>query len=399
MGSVLFALFLFQAIPHEMGLSADCPENFVKAEDGRCYLDIAYQHYDVGMYGLRKAFRVTRDGLDPKSIDLGRLLFFDPILSADRDMSCAHCHHPDYGFADGRARAMGKGATGFGPDRRGGLSLARSAPSLWNVGLMQRFNWDGAVSTLEDQTQGPLFNPTEMGNTPQQLERSLNQIPAYRALFADAFPETARQGIGVAQVVQAIADFERTLISVNSRYDLYVHGVRQVLSEEEVAGMNVFRSFVTRCSECHMPPLFSNGQIAVIGVPEKVGAEFDVGAGKQVPSQRGGFRVPSLRNVALTAPYMHAGNLTDLAGVVDFYDNGGGRAFPGQNADLFLHWHIVRSRLSRQERENLVLFLKTLSDESGKPAIPLRVPSGLAVVPSRQTKETEQLPDTHGRLP
>jgi cytochrome c peroxidase len=145
--------------------------------------------------------------------------------------------------------------------------------------------------------------------------------------------------------------------------------------------MNVFRSFVARCAECHTPPLFTNQQIAVIGTPEPEGMPFDIGAEKTLnePSQRGGFKIPSLRNIDLTAPYMHSGRFTTLREAAAFYTGGRGHAVP-QGEQLKIHWHIWEPRLTDEELDRLVDFMKTLNDESFKPLEPAQLPSGLLPV-------------------
>ena len=134
--------------------------------------------------------------------------------------------------------------------------------------------------------------------------------------------------------------------------------------------MNIFRSFVARCAECHTPPLFTNGQIAVIGTPEPEGMAFDPGA--QVPmnerTQRGGFKIPTLRNIELTAPYMHSGRFETLRETVAFYTGGRGHAVP-EGEELVLHWHIWEPNLTNDELDRLVDFMKTLTDESFKPTM------------------------------
>jgi len=144
--------------------------------------------------------------------------------------------------------------------------------------------------------------------------------------------------------------------------------------------MNIFRSFVARCAECHTPPLFTNQQIAVIGVPEPDGRPFDGGAGDahDNPTWRGGFKVPSLRNVARTAPYMHSGAFDTLYDAAEFYTLGRGHAVPKEERErMILHWHIWEPQLTDTEIERLVDFLGALTDENFKPLIPAQVPSGL----------------------
>jgi cytochrome c peroxidase len=362
-------------------LSADCPPGFelVAAQQGqRCELRSLYQMYDSlrdqGVGGLKTGLPVYRDGFSPQQIDLGRYLFFDPALSGDGSTSCASCHHPDKGFADGLGRSVGAS----------GEPLPRSAPSLWNVAFQQRFFWDARAASLEEQMLGPLYDPAEMANTPADLLRTLNGLAAYRRLFAEAFPDqfaAAGQQIQLAQIYTAITAFQTSLVSLNSRYDQYAHGYADALSEAEKEGLNVFRSFVARCAECHTPPLFTNRQLAVIGTPEPEGMPFDPGAGETLdePTLRGGFKVPSLRNIELSAPYMHSGRFATLREATAFYTGGRGHAVP-EGEELFIHWHIWNPQLTDDELDRLVDFMKTLTDESFKPREPAELPSGMLPV-------------------
>ncbi len=352
-----------------IALSRGCPASFA-LEQGRCRLHTPYQDYaslaGAGVGGLKAGLPAFRDGFTPAQIDLGRYLFFDPVLSATGQVACASCHRPGHGFADPRALSVGVG----------GHEVRRNAPSLWNVGFLQKLFWDGRAHSLEEQVQGPLYGEREMGTTPGKLEAALNAVAAYRDLFSQAFPGT--QSIQSTQVYTALAAFESTLVSLNSRYDLYAHGVHDALTTPEIEGLNVFRSFVARCGECHTPPLFTNQQIAVIGMPEPRGHALDPGAGAVtgIPGLRGGFRVPSLRNVALSAPYGHAGQFATLRETVGFYTGGRGHAVP-KGEHLQLHWHIWEPHLSAAELDRLVDFLATLTDQTFLPATPTAVPSGL----------------------
>ncbi len=358
----------------EIRLNADCPPGF-ELSAGHCELRSLYQMYDsladAGVGGLKTGLPAYRDGFTPQQIDLGRYLFFDPLLSGDGSQSCASCHDPDKGFADGLGRSVGAE----------GEVLPRSAPTLWNVAFLKLFFWDGRASSLEEQMLGPLYDPHEMANSPQQLLASLNGTPAYRELFAQAFPYAFRNAgaeIQLDQVYLAITAFQASLISLNSRYDQYAHGYHDALTDPEKEGLNIFRSFVARCAECHTPPLFTNQQIAVIGTPEPEGLPFDPGAGKVSPevTQRGGFKIPSLRNIELTAPYMHSGRFATLREAAAFYTGGRGHAVP-EGEDLKIHWHIWEPNLTDDELDRLVDFLRTLTDESFKPKTPDVLPSGL----------------------
>jgi cytochrome c peroxidase len=352
-------------------LNTRCPPSFELTARGVCEFRDRYQLYDSlqnrGVGGTRTSLPAHRDGFTPAQIDLGRYLFFDPMLSGDGTMSCGSCHRPDKGLADGRPRSVGVG----------GKDAGRAAPTLWNVAFLQRLTWDARAESLEAQAEGPLFSPIEMANEPARLLASLNRNATYRRLFDEAFP--GRNGpLTTADVGRALAAFQSTLVSFNSRYDRYAHGHASALSEREIEGLNVFRSFVARCSECHTPPLFTNGQVAVIGAPEPVGRPLDVGAEKTfaAPKLRGAFKVPTLRNVTRTAPYMHSGAFATLRETVEFYNKGRGNAVP-EGEHLYLHWHISSPDLTERELDRLVDFLHALTDETFMPKIPERVPSGL----------------------
>ena len=320
-----------------------------------------------GVGGLKTALPKVREGFSPQQIDLGRYLFFDPLLSANGKISCATCHNPKKGFSDCLASSVGMDD----------YPLKRAAPSLWNVAYLKLLFWDGRASSLEEQMKGPLFSQHEMGNTPEKLLNSLNSTATYRYLFLEAFPKKKEnEPIQLEEIYHAITAFQSSLISLNSRYDQYAHGYHNALNKNEIEGLNVFRSFVARCAECHTPPLFTNQQIAVIGVPEPEGKPLDPGA--QVPykekSLRGGFKVPSLRNITKTAPYSHSGVFENLEEAIRFYTLGRGHAVP-ENEDLTIHWHIWEPQLTEDEIDRLVDFLHTLTDESFMPEIPKILPS------------------------
>jgi cytochrome c peroxidase len=367
-------------------LGADCPPGF-ELSTGHCELRSLYQMYasleDAGVGGLKTGLPEYRDGFSPQQTDLGRYLFFDPILSGDGSMSCASCHNPDKGFTDGRGRSVGAGNE----------LLSRSAPTLWNVAFLKRFFWDGRASTLEEQMQGPLYDKHEMANTPANLLTTLNGIPEYRDLFAQAWPSQfndAGAQIQLTQIYTALTAFQVSLVSLNSRYDQYAHGYADALTMPEKEGMNIFRSFVARCAECHTPPMFTNQQIAVIGTPEPEGMPFDIGAEKSMneATQRGGFKVPTLRNIELTAPYMHSGRFATLREAAEFYTKGRGHAVP-EGEELKIHWHIWEPKLAEHELDRLVDFLKTLTDESFKPTEPTILPSGMQPVHNKQALLSE----------
>ena len=381
LGALVFCSAAASEEPALITLSPDCPASFLRNENNQCLLRNLYQLYDSlgdhGIGGLKTALPAHRDGFSPQQIDLGRLLFFDPLLSADQSVSCASCHNPSQGFSDGLGRSLGiHGQLG-----------TRSAPSLWNSAFIKEFFWDARAQSLEEQALSPLFSPQEMGNSPSQLLSNLQAVEAYPKLFKQAFPDT--EDLDLDQIATALAAFQSSLISLNSRYDQYAHGYAEALNPQEIEGLNIFRSFVARCSQCHMPPLFTNQQIAVIGTPEPEGMPRDIGAEKTFdsPLLKGGFKVPSLRNIAETAPYMHSGRFETLREVAQFYSDGRGHAVP-EGEDLLLHWHISEPDLSSHELDRLVDFMRTLSDSSLLPSIPQSVPSGLKTMSEKNHEKS-----------
>jgi len=364
-------------------LSDHCPGSFESDATGRCRLRTLYDRYvsAQGHGGTQVPLPPARDGFTPAQIDLGRLLFFDPLLSSDGSTSCASCHDPRHGFTDGQRRARGYGARGIGPDRSGGIELERRTPPLWNLAFSDRFFWDGRASSLEEQAAGPLFSSNEMHNTPQALQARINAIPAYRELFSLAMSRPPSAPIGTDDIAKALAAFESSLVSLGSRYDRYAHGDADALDARELRGLNAFRGFVARCSQCHTPPLFTNNQIAVVGAPVPAGAAVDIGAGAFSPDARlrGAFKVPSLRNLtAIGPPYFQAGQFGSVLEVVAFYNAPRGHALPkGEVQTLHWHVHMTNSQLTREDERDLAAFLDTLNDEALLPAIPEAVPSGL----------------------
>ena len=357
-------------------LNSSCPPGFELTDDNRCILRTPYQQYEsesgneTGVGGLRTALPAVRDGFTPQQIDLGRYLFFDPVLSRDGSISCATCHDPDKGFSDGLKTSVGINEK----------KLKRAAPSLWNTAFLKKFFWDARGKTLEEQMQGPLFSPDEMGTTREQLLSTLNKIETYQNLFGQAFPSKKSDQIELNEIYVALTAFESSLISLNSRYDQYAHGYHQALNKQEIEGLNIFRSFVARCAECHTPPLFTNQQVAVIGLAEPNGLTFDPGAQDTYHDStlRGAFKVPSLRNVDRTAPYTHSGRFETMREMAEFYNKGRGHEIP-EGEKLYLHWHIWEPQLSDYELDRLVDFMKTLTDESFKPVIPKQFPSGIKI--------------------
>src|SRR5439155_3811860 len=310
---------------------------------------------------------------------LGKLLYFDPILCGENTISCAHCHHPDFGFSDGRKTSMGLHGRGVGPERTGGDVLPRRAPVIWNAAYNPVQFWDGRAKDLEQQAEGPIQDAHEMNQNADELVKELLQIPKYVQLFQETFGGKPEEAVTFRNVTKAIATFERTLLSFNSKFDRYAAGDSYALGDSEKRGLQLFRALKTRCFECHAIPNFSDGSFRVNGVPDLEGQTHDLGRAK-VPGQgpEGAFKVPTLRNVALSGPYMHNGRFATLEEVIDFYSKGGGHQFPNQT--LAIDDKIGAFEITSEEKADLVAFLKALTDTSLLPEAPARVPSGLPVV-------------------
>lgn len=357
-------------------LSERCPAYFEKLTDGSCQLRTLYDFYDSPQQhgGVRANLPQLPTRFTPEVIDLGRYLFFDPLLSARRDMSCASCHQPDKSFSDGRKASLGA------VENKRRSTLPRATPTLWNVGFLQRLMWDGRADDLAEQALLPLLSEVEMGNTREGVLLAVGESPAYQALFQQAFGDKPN----LKNIGRALAAFQTSLVSFNSRYDRYAHGDQEAMSQKEIEGYNVFRGFVARCSQCHVPPLFTDGEVAVVGAPADENGFVDAGAGtlSDDPFVMGGFRVPTLRNIEKSAPYFHNGAFDRLEDVLNFYNNTRGHMAPADQT-LKIHWHVHMTqgpKLSVEDIDSVEAFLKTLNDESSMPPIPRELPSGLKLI-------------------
>jgi cytochrome c peroxidase len=292
----------------------------------------------VGLDGQRA---VPQDNpLSEAKVQLGRKLFFDPLLSADRTIACASCHDPAHGFASPQPRAVGVG----------GKQGKRNAPSLFNRAYGLSFFWDGREATLESQALRPIEDPLEMGASLPEVVTRLQSHADYRARFQAVFPD----GVTAANIGKALASFERTLLLGNSQVDRFRLGEITALSESEKHGMWLFESR-GRCWRCHAGPNFTDEQYHNTGVSwGKSPADWGRYEVTREEDDRGRFKTPSLRGVADTAPYMHDGSLKTLEEVVEFYNQGGGKN-PSLDAAL------APLQLTRDEAKNLVSFLKALS--------------------------------------
>jgi cytochrome c peroxidase len=282
-----------------------------------------------------------------RKIALGKLLFFDPRLSGDNQLSCASCHAPDRGFSDGVARNTGpKG------------ELGRNAPTIWNAAYADEPFWDGRASSLEQQAGGPLRADVEMAASIPELLKELEAIPEYVAHFREVFGE---EGITFSNIVKAIAAFERTIVTADSPWDRYQAGDRNALTREQRRGEELFMSSRTSCSTCHTPPLFTDNGFHNLGVPQEGPLREDPGRYEVTkdPRDRGAFKTPTIRNIEFSGPYMHTGGFPSLESVIDFYDAGGGPDPYGTKSRF-----IRPLNLTKAEKKALVAYMKSLSDTS-----------------------------------
>ena len=285
--------------------------------------------------------------LTVEGVDLGKRLFFDPILSADGTIACASCHVPEVSFAD--PERFSTGVAG---------STARNAMPVLNAAWMPTLFWDGRVASLEDQALQPVEDPLEMGEKWPRVIKKLERHSEYPELFARAFGALP---LSAALVTKAIAQFERTLISHNSRYDRVVAGLEEFTPREQY-GFELFNNERGDCFHCHGGVLFTDNDFHNNGL-DAVPADSGRAAISGLAADLGKFKSPSLRNVEYTAPYMHDGRFNSLEEVLDFYNSGIVR---GATVDPLLNL-VARDRrhnpLTQEEREALIAFLKTLSDE------------------------------------
>jgi cytochrome c peroxidase len=276
-------------------------------------------------------------------VDLGRYLFFDPRFSADSKVSCATCHPPDHAFAGGDPAP--RGVTG--------KPLRRRAPTLINRAYGRSQFGDGRAATLEAQISGPLQDPDEMGTTQEAAVAAIANIPGYRPLFERAFGDSR---ISFDRMAKAIASFERTILSGNSLYDRFLNGEKSALSAQAKRGQQIFER-TGECTECHNEFNFTNEKFASLGIgPDQLRPDLGLGAITGKRRDEGKFKVPTLREVAHTGPYMHDGRFKTLDEVLEFYRKGG-RAGP------HLDSRIAPFFLDAPAKADLTAFLDSLSGE------------------------------------
>lgn len=291
-----------------------------------------------------------------EGIALGRRLFYDPILSADSTFSCANCHQQTLSFTDGKALSVGA-------DKSIGK---RSVPSLLNVGFYyDKLFWDGRLRSLEAQVLLSVEDPQELNHNWDAVEAKLRSHPYYPALFERAFATSKPSEIDRNLVAKAIAQFERTLISDNAKYDKVQRGEAEFTAQEQ-RGWSIFFDASkelpdSECGHCHLDPLFTDLDFSNNGLEEVADLNVlkDKGRGAVTRNyyDNGKFRTPSLRNIALTAPYMHDGRFASLDEVLDHYIKGGHHS---ENASP----NVRKLELNDSHKKDLIAFLHTLTDTS-----------------------------------
>ncbi len=273
-------------------------------------------------------------------VELGKVLFFDPRLSVDDTVACASCHSPQFGFSNGLATAIGvKG-------QRGG----RSAPVAINRAFSTLQFWDGRAASLEVQALGPIQASIEMGHSLKGVVAKLKRIRGYPELFRKAFgTNVTSEGIA-----KAIASFERTLLSGNSPFDRYEAGDKRALSPLARRGLEIFQTKAS-CTSCHVGFNFTDEDFHNIGMGmDKPKPDLGRFAVTKKHAHRGAFKTPTLRDVVLSAPYMHDGSLKTLEEVIEYYDRGGTK-------NRWLDEKIKPLGLTVQEKRDLLAFLKALT--------------------------------------
>ena len=302
-----------------------------------------------------------------EQVSLGRALFFEPRLSGGGDVSCASCHDPDRAFTDGLARSVSR--TGHG--------VLRNAPTMINAGLQVGSFYDLRTTYLEDQVTDVVGNAEEMHGSVDAAAEVLRRDTAWVQRFTMAFPKAGAGALSGTSIRSAVAAYVRSLVALNSRVDRAFRGDTAAITTEERLGLNLFMGRA-KCGTCHfaplfngtVPPMYQESEVEVLGVPAVQAtraARIDPDSGRfrltRSAPHLHAFKTPSVRNAALTAPYMHNGAYRTLADVVDFYNRGGGAGIGASLPNQTLPADSLG--LSPREQRALVRFMEALTDTSG----------------------------------
>ncbi|MHC0448359.1 cytochrome-c peroxidase [Flavobacterium sp. 3-218] len=312
--------------------------------------------FDVNAFVLSKDYNFTAD-----KAKLGEKLFYDNSLSKDNNRSCATCHNPEKAFTDGLKTNVSLT----------GSNLARNTPTLTYASLQNAQFWDMRQLDLEKQSVDVIQNKDEMHGSMDDIHAKILLNTAYISLFKKAYPKTQKPEAW--QIQNAIASYVRSLNAFDSRFDEYMRGNKNSLTKEEINGMNLFMG-KAKCATCHFTPLFngtvppsySKSEHEVIGTPQDVsGEKLSSDQGRylynKMPQLVGAFKTPTVRNAAVTAPYMHNGVFKTLEEVVDFYNKGGGQGLGYEVENQTLPFDELK--LTKNEEKALVAFMKTLTDK------------------------------------
>lgn len=301
----------------------------------------------------------------PELIHLGKTLFFDPLLSDNNKRSCASCHAPDKAFADGLARSLAFDFKG---------TLKRNSPTLLNAVFSTAYFWDSRAQYLQDQVPDVIIKNDELHGDYEKVVRKLQRSPAYKKIFQQAFPVESGKSLNTNTINRAVAAYVQRLVALNSPFDQYMRRETNQLNEAAKRGFNLFMGKAA-CGTCHfapifngtVPPRFLESESEILGVPatadlNKPTLDSDIGKAGIIPAEvfKYSFKTPTVRNAAVTAPYMHNGVFTTLPEVVEFYDRGGG----GGLGLAVPHQTLPDSPLdlTETEKQDLVAFMHSLTD-------------------------------------
>ena len=316
-------------------------------EDNSCYYFSPTPYDIITPNGFPDMLIPENNPTTIEGVLLGEKLFNDPILSANNTLACINCHTREAAFSD-----INQYSTGID-----GIQGTRNASALINLGWNNDFNWDGSANSLEDQAFEPIRNPIEMHNSWVNVENALNNHNEYPKLFKEAFNINK---IDSNHIVMAIAQFERTLISNNSKFDRFLKGL-EPLTPSELNGYAIFNSEKGDCFHCHGTSLFMDNLFHNNGLDTEPFTDIGLAKVTNNSGDHGKFKTPTLRNVEFTAPYMHDGRFASLEEVIEHYNSGGKYS---STVDPLMKKIGVGLQLTNKEKEDLIAYLKTLSDNN-----------------------------------
>lgn len=296
-------------------------------------------------------------------IALGKMLFFDPRLSGSNKISCASCHKPELSWSDGRIKSMGH------EDQLN----KRNAPGLLNVWFYKRLFWDGRSNSLQDQAFSPINSESEMHSDMPEVVTKIRRIKGYPPLFQKAFGSSS---VNPETITEALAVFQKTLVSRKAAFDSFLAGDKTALSNAALRGLNLFRT-KARCMNCHNGTLLSDNDFHNTGLTNYKEKDEDLGLYKftKKVADAGKFKTASLRDVMRTKPWMHNGLFNDIDEILNMYSAGmpQRKAMPDALSDtLFPRTDrlIKKLDLTKNERQDIVVFLQAITTEPSKIALP-----------------------------